>query len=173
VGVDAGTVIRMNRNWIGRLLMASVIVVDQLSKFWATRRLAGNPVDLPGPISLRLVFNKGAAFGSLTNLSVILAVVGTAVGIICWWRVGRQSSLLGAALLGGGALGNVLDRWFRGDTTGSGPVIDFLSFGSFPVFNIADMAVCTAVALIALSGIPRSHPGDLDDETEPRTNPSI
>ncbi|HCJ90703.1 MAG TPA: signal peptidase II, partial [Acidaminococcaceae bacterium] len=45
----------------------------------------------------------------------------------------------------GGALGNLWDR-FR-----TGLVIDFLDFRIWPVFNVADIAICTGVALIVLS----------------------
>ena len=43
----------------------------------------------------------------------------------------------------GGALGNVIDRLFRG-----GQVTDFISVGNFPVFNVADSSISVGVAIL-------------------------
>ncbi len=49
----------------------------------------------------------------------------------------------------GGAVGNLIDRFFRGDAWLRGPVVDFIDFQWFPIFNIADIAINVgAVALI-------------------------
>ena len=48
----------------------------------------------------------------------------------------------GAALFGGGAIGNLIDR------ARSGLVIDFFDFRIWPVFNVADIAICVGVAMI-------------------------
>ena len=49
-----------------------------------------------------------------------------------------------AAVIIAGTLGNFIDRIFRGY------VVDFFNFTYFPVFNIADIALCCGVGLIIL-----------------------
>jgi signal peptidase II len=48
----------------------------------------------------------------------------------------------------GGALGNLMDRFFRGPAPLQGHVIDFVSIGWWPVFNVADPAVVGGAALL-------------------------
>ncbi len=59
---------------------------------------------------------------------------------------------LGLALVLGGALGNLTDRLFRSPGPLQGHVVDFVSVGWWPVFNVADSAiVCGAILLVALT----------------------
>ena len=50
----------------------------------------------------------------------------------------------------GGAIGNLLDRLFRGDAWLHGSVVDFIDFQWFPIFNVADMGVNIGGALFVL-----------------------
>ena len=62
-----------------------------------------------------------------------------------WWA-------LGLGMILGGALGNLVDRFFRSPGPLRGHVVDFLSIGWWPVFNVADSAVvCGAMLLVGLS----------------------
>ena len=62
-----------------------------------------------------------------------------------WWAIG-----LGMVL--GGALGNLIDRFFRSPGPLRGHVVDFVSVGWWPVFNVADSAiVCGAILLVGLT----------------------
>ncbi|MGB8391068.1 signal peptidase II, partial [Mycobacterium sp.] len=62
-----------------------------------------------------------------------------------WWA-------LGLGMILGGATGNLVDRFFRAPGPLRGHVVDFLSVGWWPVFNVADPAVVGgAVMLVALS----------------------
>ncbi|MEH3156764.1 MAG: signal peptidase II [Gordonia paraffinivorans] len=114
------------------------------------------PVQIIGDtVTLRLVRNSGAAFSFATGYTWVLTIVAAAVvvGIIrfsgrlrsAWWAVG-----LGLVL--GGALGNLVDRFFRSPGPLRGHVVDFVSIGWWPVFNVADSAVvCGAILLVALT----------------------
>ncbi len=94
--------------------------------------------------------NRGAAFGILQNrfgfFFVVTLLLVLAVTIFMFQK--RQHSFCmtaGLTLLVGGALGNFIDRFFRGY------VIDFLDFTliNFPIFNVADcFVVCGAALLI-------------------------
>jgi signal peptidase II len=82
-----------------------------------------------------------------------------------WWAIG-----LGMIL--GGATGNLVDRFFRSPGPLRGHVVDFLSIGWWPVFNVADPSVvCGAILLVTLSALGfdfdtpgRRRAGDAADE---------
>ena len=66
-----------------------------------------------------------------------------------------------AGLVAGGALGNLIDRIFRGDRILHGSVVDFIDFQWFPIFNVADMAIDIGGALFVLWTLvraPRARP---------------
>jgi signal peptidase II len=142
---------------------ALVVMVDQLSKAWAVAHLPplGSTPLLPGLLALQLTRNTGAAFSLFTGHPELLGLVSlaVAVGVALW--IQRQGSMapvrcLGVGLLLGGAVGNGLDRWRLGW------VVDFLALVpvSFPVFNLADVAInlavlCFAIDLLGSHGQPR------------------
>ncbi len=143
-----------------RLLLsvaAAVLAADVITKVLAVKYLTpGVPVSIIGDtVTWTLVRNSGAAFSMATGYTWVLTLVaiGVVVGIIWmgrrlvspWWAVG-----LGMIL--GGALGNLVDRFFRSPGPLRGHVVDFLSIGWWPVFNVADPAVVGgAILLVALS----------------------
>ena len=77
----------------------------------------------------------------------------------------------------GGALGNVLDRAFRGDAGFfHGGVIDFIDFQWWPVFNVADIGVVCGAVLLVISTLrdPRENDSTIVDrrseaEMQPET----
>ena len=131
----------------------AVVVLDQLSKAWGAANLQPGVVTqlLPGLLQLRLVFNTGAAFSLLTGNALLLGLVSAAVaaGLVLWIQTSgplRPWQALGLGLLLGGAIGNGIDRWRLGQ------VVDLLEFVpvSFPVFNLADVAINLAVLCLAI-----------------------
>ena len=56
---------------------------------------------------------------------------------------------LATALIIGGALGNVVDRAFRGTGWLGGAVVDFIDLQWWPVFNVADMGIVCGAILLA------------------------
>ena len=134
-------------------LAAAVLLADQLSKHWILQTLPFGRVRpfLPGLLELQAVRNTGAAFslfrGSSASLGVVSLVVSVAV--LVWILRAPPRGLwlsLGLGFLLGGAAGNGIDRWRHGAVT------DFLAFlpVSFPVFNLADVAINLAVACLLL-----------------------
>jgi signal peptidase II len=78
-------------------------------------------------------------------------------------RLRDRGWALALGLLLGGAVGNLLDRLFRQPGPMRGHVIDFLQLPNWPVFNLADSAICLAAALVvwrSLRGV------ELDGRTE-------
>lgn len=141
---------------LSRALTAAsvVIALDQLTKWWAVATLPGAPITLiDGILDLRYVTNSGASFsmfqgrGSLIALAVI-AITVFIVALVRKVEAVPESIALGLVL--GGALGNLLDRVFRGPGWFDGPVVDFFDLSFFPAFNVADSAVTIGAGLLLL-----------------------
>lgn len=134
------------------LLALLVVVLDQVSKYYVVMHFApGESVPVLEHIfHWTYVLNPGAAFGMLEGsrwLFVVIAV-GVIAGVGFLRRDIAAKGLLcscGTALFTGGALGNLIDR------ARQGLVIDFIDFRVWPVFNVADIAICTGVGLIIWS----------------------
>jgi signal peptidase II len=59
--------------------------------------------------------------------------------------------VVAAGLVAGGALGNLLDRFLRdGEGLLGGRVVDFIDLQWWPIFNVADIAICTGAGLLAI-----------------------
>ncbi len=140
---------------------ATVYALDQATKEWATRALRdGLPRPLLGEwFQFRLTFNPGAAFSLGTGYTVVLTGIALAVIVVCVKMARRLGSTGWAVALGlllGGALGNVTDRILRPPGPFRGHVVDFLELPNWPVFNVADSAICVAAAaflVLSLRGI--------------------
>lgn len=141
-----------------------VIVIDQLTKLWADRRLVAGPctpegdecIDLLFSLRLHLVYNEGAAFSTGTELGPVFGLAAIVMSAVLFVLARRRTDRLGQVLFGliaGGAIGNLIDRVFRADDgLLSGAVIDFVDVQWWPVFNVADSAVVVGVvAFIAYS----------------------
>jgi signal peptidase II len=148
--------------------------VDQATKWLAVDRLTGKPDrDLLGDLLvLHLTRNPGAAFStgtSHTELFTVLAVL--AVLVVLWLsrRLGSRAWAVAFGFLLAGILGNLTDRIFRAPGVLRGHVVDFLMLPHWPIFNVADMCINVAAALIlvlAFRGIR------LDGSRVPRTDPA-
>ncbi|MDG3013468.1 signal peptidase II [Corynebacteriales bacterium D3-21] len=149
---------RARRLMILLVVVAAVALgLDLLTKSLVVAKLnPDDPIHVIGDtVQFVLIRNSGAAFSMATGQTWILTVVAIAV-VAAIIKFGRklQSSwwALGLGLVLGGALGNLVDRIFRAPGPMRGHVVDFISVGWWPVFNLADSAiVCGAVLLAALS----------------------
>lgn len=139
------------------VIAAVILVADILTKVWAVAAITpGQPIEIIGDVvTFTLVRNPGAAFSMATSMTWILTLVaiGVVIGVI---KIGRTLRspwwALGLGLVLGGALGNLMDRLFRTPGFMQGHVVDFMSIGWWPVFNIADSAiVCGAILLVVLT----------------------
>lgn len=132
-------------------IAVAVVALDQLTKLWVVRTL--DPGDtrplIDGWLHLSHVRNTGAAFGLLRGLGGVLALAALA-GAVAFVVViiRRPAPLVGvaAALIAGGALGNLSDRVTRGS------VVDFLDLRFWPSFNVADMAISIGAILFLIAG---------------------
>ena len=101
----------------------------------------------PGVFHVTRVNNTGAAFGIFKDSGIFLVTVSVAFilfFIVRLVRGIRRAAVndAGWSLVVGGTLGNLYDRIHYGY------VVDFLDFRIWPVFNLADMSICTGVFLI-------------------------
>jgi signal peptidase II len=167
-------------------LVAAVLsfFADRFSKTWAATELAlgEDRTIVEGLLFLTHVRNRGAAFGLFADADAELkaivfgAAAALALAVVTLHLIGlapgdrRVAAALG--LVGGGALGNLVDRL---PPFGNGEVIDLLHlelWGGYdwPDFNLADVAIVVGVAgllvdMIAREAASRAHrePVDTDE----------
>lgn len=131
---------------------AVVTLVDQATKVVAVEELTEHqPVDTPVPLlQWTLLYNENAAFGIPGFTGMFLLV--TALVLVLVGRALRRTQRLGLALayglVSGGAIGNGIDRMVREPGFPDGGVVDFISVGWWPVFNVADSAIVVGAVLI-------------------------
>jgi signal peptidase II len=140
------------------LLVAAIIVLlDQMSKAWALRDLAdGRIIHVIWTMQFNLTYNRGMAFSRGTGIGPIIGVIGLVVVVLLLLSLRRADNALtrvATGLIIGGAVGNILDRLFRGSGWMRGAVIDFIDFQWWPVFNVADMAIMIGAATMMVAMI--------------------
>lgn len=147
----------------GRRLMlagsaSALTAVDLTAKAAAQRSLGNGQVVGLGPLDLRLIYNAGAAFSLGANLPlwavmIVVGVITAGVAVFAWREAPRGSltMVFGLAAILAGAVGNLLDR------AGDRVVTDYLHFGWWPTFNLADVFITIGVVLV-LGAILRSSP---------------
>jgi signal peptidase II len=148
---------RYLRDYLILVLPAAVIVgLDQWTKWLVRTYIPFNSLWLPNWLSwlspyARIVnwSNSGAAFGSFQNgnpVFTVLAIIVIALILYYFPRIDTKDWTLRAALVLqlAGAAGNLVDRLLAGKVT------DFISIGTFPVFNIADSSITIGVLVLLL-----------------------
>lgn len=138
--------------WYGLLVLA-IIFVDLVTKQWALNTCVHEMV-VNSVLSCQVALNRGVAWSLFHSDSPIVFVSITVLIflIICWlaWytfcqRLARQP-IAGEVLVLAGASANFIDRiWHAG-------VVDFIAIGynqyTFPLFNVADVAIVSGVFLM-------------------------
>lgn len=136
------------------IVVAVVVVLDQLSKLWARVNVSEiwNTELLPGFLDLIRVANTGAIFGLFSDYTGVLIALGIAGSVIIlvflyYFPPVNKVGVVSFALILGGAVGNLIDRIRFGYVT------DFISihlrdfFYWFP-FNIADAALTVGICIL-------------------------
>ncbi len=148
----------------GILAAGLVAIADQASKYWIVHvvDLPGRrKIEISGVFDLTYVENRGASFGMLAGgmgSRIVLSSIsiGVATALVIWLaRLDRRFAAAGAALIVGGAVGNLYDR------IAYGYVVDFLDFSGlmFPwVFNVADAAINVGVACLIVDALTHKSP---------------
>ena len=134
----------------GLAACGAVVALDQGTKAIATSLVdRGDRVEVLPFLAFENVRNKGVAFGLGGDISAVLigATIVLLVGLLVFLAFrggGGWLVWLPAALLLGGALGNLADR------VRDGAVTDFIDLPLWPTFNLADVAITTGVLLLLL-----------------------
>jgi signal peptidase II len=131
-----------------------VVALDQLAKRWAVSELTNSrPRHVIWTLQWNLTRNKGMAFSQAEGIGPLIGIAALLVVVWLAWSSRMLTSRvprIAAGLIAGGAIGNLLDRVFRGDRVLHGAVIDFIDFQWFPIFNVADMAIDIGGALFVI-----------------------
>lgn len=140
--------------WILFIVALAVILLDQWSKNVIKANLDINTYFAPIPgieniFRITHVTNTGMAFGLFPAGSLFFTLLApiVAIAIIIYnqkLETGNPVLRVCLGLLLGGALGNWIDRLTQGYVT------DFMDFGPWPVWNLADLAVVSGTILLAL-----------------------
>jgi signal peptidase II len=148
----------MKKNLIYYDIILLILILDQASKWLVARTvmLYGRLTVIPGFFNITHIHNKGAIFGAFSRTGnrltflVLTAASLVALGLVIYYFIKTPASELGMklalSLILAGALGNLLDRVFRGY------VIDFLDFyvgrWHWPFFNVADSCITIGALLL-------------------------
>ncbi len=156
---------KINSNRIKYLYFSIVIVfLDQISKFIITKKFRSDvPYSFVNVIKnffdIRYVKNYGITWGLFSDyktltvrlIITVFSLLALALLTIYFLRTKnlKKLELFALSMIIGGALGNILDRLFRGF------VVDFLDFyiknNHWPVFNIADTFISIGVFFLFLT----------------------
>ena len=138
------------------LIVIAMVFLDQSFKYLATNKLADIvPVTvIPGFIGFDYIHNYGAGFSILSGkvdfLIIITAVALLAIAFgITAKKFDNKVDEFSFVLILAGGIGNLIERVVNGY------VVDYLEFlfMEFPVFNFADILICTGVGLFILNTI--------------------
>jgi len=132
--------------------------VDLGTKTLAAARLGDrSPVHVVGGLlQLTLTRNPGAAFSTGTSYTLVLSLVAiVAAGAVLFYarRLRSRVWAVGLGLLLAGVCGNLTDRVFREPGFLRGHVVDFIELPHWPIFNVADMCINVAAALIVIQAV--------------------
>ena len=141
------------KDWVFYLIVGAVFIFDQISKeFIRLWMPLGDSWPSTGFLRILHGTNTGSAFGlfaGFTNLLILASIVGIAAVLYYFYRQGNNAIALriSLGLIVGGALGNLFDRVVFGK------VVDFISVGWWPSFNIADSAISVGMFLLIFTMI--------------------
>ena len=144
--------------WPWFLLSLIVLLIDQVSKYWASSALIPyQPEPLFSMFNFTLAYNTGAAFSFLSGAGdwhrwffAIFSITMSFILMVWLLRLPLQAKLqsLAVSLILGGAIGNLYDRATLGH------VVDFIDLyyenHHWPVFNLADSAICLGAIFLLI-----------------------
>ena len=148
---------------------AFVYAADLISKTVIVAALTGKPpVHVIGTLlQLDYTRNPGAAFSiGASGYTVVFTLIAAGVVTVILRLSRTLVSARWAIALGlllGGALGNLTDRIFRSPGPLRGWVVDFIQVPHWPIFNVADSAICCGGVLMVLLAFLGLHPDGRDE----------
>ncbi len=167
------------RTYLGLLIpVILIIALDQYTKYLVETNLAYGAIWSPWPALTpyaRIIHwtNTGVAFGLFQGMGWIFSIFAIAVSaavVYYYPHVERQDWAVRVALVleMAGALGNMIDRLRL-----NGAVLDFISVGNFPVFNIADSSIVVGVGFLALGILIQEARAKKDGKVPPEATKAL
>lgn len=150
------TQLRRRRFFIFFAVAAVIIAFDQWTKWWVVRNIPLNTSWLPESLDWLLPYvrllhikNRGASFGMFQDGNTVFIVLTSLIVVGILYYVYRMedagdSMWVVAGMYLGGAVGNLIDRLTIGAVT------DFVSIGTFYIFNVADASINISVVLLLI-----------------------
>ncbi len=158
----------MRRFYFMLSIIFGVVAFDQATKWWimATFKLYESREIISGFFNLVHLHNTGAAFSLLASVDgawkqwffivVAIGALGFILYLFSQYCVDKMAYTVALGLIGGGAVGNAIDR------LRFGYVVDFLDFyvagHHWPAFNVADSAICVGVGLFLYRNLRDGNP---------------
>lgn len=132
------------------IIIAIIVALDQLTKFLirANFDLNSSMPLIDGILRITYIHNNGAAFSIFQNKTAFLiAMQVTVIAVVLVYLIARRKKdhwclLVSISLIAAGGIGNLIDRAVNGY------VVDFLQLPHWPIFNVADISVCTGCGLL-------------------------
>ncbi|MBI5417325.1 signal peptidase II [Candidatus Poribacteria bacterium] len=133
------------------IISSLVILLDQGSKYYIKNTMfLGESIPIITNIfHITFIYNSGGAFG-LFQEKTMFFIIATSIAIVTlliFYYLSPNNNVLlktALALILGGAIGNLIDRVLYKE------VVDFFDFRIWPIFNIADIAICCGMGLLIL-----------------------
>lgn len=140
------------------LIALAIIAIDQISKWLIVAKMEiGESFSIiENVLYITSHRNRGAAWGILEGQMWFFYIVTIVVTVVLiyflrTWAKGKMLLSLGISFMLAGAIGNFIDRLFRGE------VVDFIDVYIFtynyPIFNIADSSLVIGVIIMAIQMI--------------------
>lgn len=132
------------------LIIIAVVILDQIIKkaVVAAMTLYETIPVIQNVFHITYIHNKGAAFSIMEGqISVLILlplamIIAAVIFMLVMRKKGHPLLMTSVALIAGGGIGNLIDR------IALGYVVDYLDFRVFPIFNLADIAVCVGCGLL-------------------------
>lgn len=151
------------------IIIAAVVALDQFAKYMIRTNMAlDSSIPLiDGVFHITYIHNSGAAFSIFQNKTgFLIAMQLIVIAVVLVYLIKKQKKehwclLLSLSLIAAGGIGNLVDR------AANGYVVDFLDFRFWPIFNVADISVCTGCGLLILYMFfiePKGHRSKASEE---------
>ncbi len=140
----------MNKENIKSIISVIIlIIIDQIIKFFIAKYYINDIIIINNFLKLTYLTNTGAALGILSNNMIFLIIISI---LLIWYvlkeiiKSSNKLNKVSLLLILSGALGNLIDRIFRGY------VIDYISFTllnrEMPIFNFADILITFGILIL-------------------------
>lgn len=168
---------RRSRAVLFYTLFSVVLVIDQLTKWWAREQAdwverSISHLPWPGVFELKLVWNEGVAFGMLQGMGLWLTPIALAIAGFAMWFSAKHPheprfTHVTLSFLAAGAIGNLIDRlWLEGRVTD----LFWIRIIDFPVFNVADVSITIAGFMLAFTAVRDMVRGDDKPSDQPSSD---